>query len=494
MRSRVLRKTASCLLTLLLLLSFPTSAFAERPEDEALKGQIPASACELENTYQTDKETYDPEPVEAGTLYIGLSYDKSAPDYVTLENAEGEGFRIGSFDEQRVFHAASETEASSLIIRAERSWYLLLDEIYDSRKEAGLVAERYAGRVADLDGKLRVLVGPFQSVEEVDFTIRWYALSGQAWHERCLVVYDGGGNYINLYANAEDLAVEAVSNGKARTNYDGEQYYGAFLLRRWEDERLTVINVVGLEDYVKGVIPYEMSSDWPVEALKAQAVCARTYAAYNLNAYAEDYGFDLTDDTESQVYRGIYGADAVTDAAADATAGQFVRYQGRLCEVYYFSSDGGATEDGAYIFGSKQPYLVGKTDPFEQALDFAVMRWARWRSGEEIAQRLWDKGYEIGTVVKLEPVYSELGNVITVRCFDAQGNCAVLETRDEYTVLSLDSARFTIRAEDDGFRFSGIGWGHNCGMSQWGANAMASVYGFSAEDIIGFYFTGAYIG
>ncbi len=494
MRGMFTRKNTSWLLTLLLLFAVPVSADAARPEDEALKGLVPASSCLLEETYQTDGEAYEPVPVATDTLFIGLSYDKSAVEEAFFENAGGHGFRFGFFDDQRVFQPVSETDAAELIIRLERNWYLLLDQIFSSEQEARALAERYAGRVVNLDGELRVLVGPFQNVEEVDYTIRWYALSGQAWRESCLAVYDGAGHFIDLYAKADELALEAVSAGKARTNYDGEQYYGAFLLRRTEDERLTVINAVGLEDYVKGVIPYEMSSSWPVEALKAQAVCARTYAAWNLNAYAEDYGFDLTDDTESQVYRGLYGADAVTDAAVDATTGRFVRYRGQLCEIYYFASDGGATEDGANIFGSEQPYLAGKTDPFEKAIDIANIRWERWRSGDEISDRLQRKGYQIGSVVRLEPTFSELGNVIAVRCTDAQGNCVDLNTREEYSVLSLDSACFRVKPEDDGFRFSGKGWGHNCGMSQWGAHAMASVYGFTAEDIIEFYFTGAYIG
>ena len=265
-------------------------------------------------------------------------------------------------------------------------------------------------------------------------------------------------------------------------------------MRRWGDDRLTVINAVGLEDYVKGVIPYEMSPAWPMEALKAQAVCARTYAAYNLGAFAEEYGFDLTNDTESQVYRGINGADAVTDAAVEATSGQFVRYEGQLCEVYYFSSDGGATEDGAKVFGSDQPYLAGKTDPFESALDFAVKQWERWHSGDDIARWLRQKGYEIDTVVKLEPVYTELGNVIGMKYYDRSAHCVSLENRESYSFLFLDNCRFQVIQDDFGFTFRGRGWGHNCGMSQWGAHAMASVYGCSADEIIRFYFTGAYIG
>ena len=494
MRERILKTAFSALLVLFPLLFTSVSAEAAPPEDEPIKGTIPAASCVLEKTYFGDKNEYESVPVEAETLFVGLSYDRSAVDEAWFVNAEGLGFRLGSFNENRVFQSSFETEASELIIRNERSWYLLIDEVFASREEAVSFAERYAGRVVSMEGDYRVLIGPFQNMEEVDYTIRWYALSGKPWHESCIVVYDGSGNCLTMVTDADQIAFEALSNGKARTNYQGEQYYGAFLLRRWEGDRLTVINAVGLEDYVKGVIPYEMSSSWPVEALKAQAVCARSYAAYHLGEYEEDFGFDLTDDTESQVYRGIYGADAVTDAAVDATAGQFVRYRGALCEVYYFASDGGMTEDGAYIFGSEQPYLAGKTDPFEQAVDFAVMRWERWRSGEEIAWRLQQKGYEIGSVTKIEPEYSELGNVIGMRYYDAAGICLDLKTRDSYSPLYLDSACFTVRPEDDGFRFVGIGWGHNCGLSQWGANAMASVYGMTADEIIGFYFTGAYIG
>ena len=487
------RKVFALLLILCFLLPAPAAA-AARPEDEPLKGSVPASSLVLEQESLSDGSEYEPVPVYADTLLIGLSYDQSAVDEAAFKNAKGLGFRFGSLDEDRVFHATSETDASELNVRIEQNWYVLLDEVFASEEDAESVAGRYFGKIVRLGGERRVLIGPFKNEQEVRYTIRWNGLTAKAWHESCFVVYDGDGRFLTLFADTDELALEAVSGGKARTEYQDEQYCGAFLLRRWEEDRMTVVNVVGLEDYVKGVIPYEMSPDWPPEALKAQAVCARSYAAWNLGAYAEDYGFDLTDDTESQVYRGVNGADAVTDAAVDATAGQFVRWHGQLCEVYYFSSDGGYTEDGANIFGSDQPYLVGKTDPFEPALDFAVMKWDRWRSGDWIAERLQKEGYEIGSVAALEPAYSELGNVIGMRYLDAQGNCVQLETRDAYKFLLLDSACFTVEKEDDGFRFTGRGWGHNCGMSQWGAHAMASVYGMTAEEIIGYYFTGAYIG
>ena len=477
-----------------LLLWLSPCALALGPENEPEKGTIPAASTELNVSSYAEASDYEVEPADVETLFIGLAYGESSVNEASFGNTSGRGFRLGHFDAERHFHADAEYDSSALTVRAENSWYLLLDEVFPSQESVEQFTQQYLGISIFLDGEYRVIVGPLAGPDEVNFVSRWYALSGSAWQEECLALYDESWRLLDLFIDAEELAVEAISEGKALTSFQGEQYYGSFLLQRRDAESLTVINAVGLEDYVKGVIPYEMSPAWPVEALKAQAVCARTYAAYNLGAYEEEYGFDLTNDTESQVYRGANGADAVTDAAVEATSGQFVRYEGQLCEVYYFSSDGGATEDGAKVFGSEQPYLAGKTDPFESALKFAVVKWERWRSGDDMARWLRQKGYEIGSVTKLEPLYSELGNVVGMSYYDESGACVRLDHRESYSLLSLDNCRFHAVKDGDGYRFSGRGWGHNCGMSQWGAHAMASVYGYTADDIIRFYFTGAYIG
>ena len=236
-----------------------------------------------------------------------------------------------------------------------------------------------------------------------------------------------------------------------------------------------------------------MSSFWPYEALRAQAVCARTYVVYNLDHY-EEYDFDLTGDTESQVYRGVGRATELTDKAVDSTAGLYVRYRGEVCEIYYFASDGGMTEDGKNVFGSEQPYLAGKTDPFEDAVDFTGRDWTVTRDGWELGRRLRVNEVELGTITSLSPLYSELGNVIAVRYRDADGRELTLTGRDSYAFIGMSNCRFTVEREDELFVFSGNGWGHNCGMSQWGARAMAETYGYDCEDIIRFYYTGAYVG
>lgn len=311
-----------------------------------------------------------------------------------------------------------------------------------------------------------------------------------------VALYDGAINVFDTYsgafictADADSIAVLPVDNGL--TEYGGKQYHGGFACRV-EDKGLNVINYVELEDYVKGVVPYEMSAGWGIEALKAQAVCARTYAVYNQGEY-EEFGFDITDDTYSQVYNGVLEATADTDRAVDETAGELIRYDGEVCEIYYFAADGGATEDGINVFDADRPYLRGKYDHYERMADFSVKNWKAHRSAAEIGGVLREKGYNIGDITRVERIRSRTGNNIALNFFDDEGNSALVAGRSCYNMLRLNSCRFAIVPSGDGFDFLGHGWGHSCGMSQWGAKAMAEVYGYDYEKIIKFYFTGVYI-
>lgn len=311
-----------------------------------------------------------------------------------------------------------------------------------------------------------------------------------------VTLYDGVINVLNSYSGAlictvdgESIALLSAEDGL--TEYGGKQYHGGFACLI-EEKGLSVINYVGLEDYVKGVVPYEMSASWGIEALKAQAVCARTYAVYNQNEY-EEFGFDITDDTYSQVYNGVLEATEDTDRAVDETEGELIRYNGEVCEIYYFAADGGATEDGINVFDADRPYLRGKYDHYERMVDFSVKNWTAHRSGWEIGEILREKGYDIGGVTSIERTRSRTGNNIALKFFDAEGRSALVAGRSCYNMLRLNSCRFSIVTTDDGFDFLGHGWGHSCGMSQWGAKAMAEVYGYDYEEIIKFYFTGVYI-
>jgi stage II sporulation protein D len=127
------------------------------------------------------------------------------------------------------------------------------------------------------------------------------------------------------------------------------------------DGKLQAVNVVGLEPYLQGVVPAEMPHTWAPEALKAQAVAARSYALASLKSGS----FDLYPDTRSQVYRGVAGEAPETNAAVQATAGQVVLYAGRVAKTYFFSTSGGRTMSAADAWGTPIPYLVSVPDPYD---------------------------------------------------------------------------------------------------------------------------------
>jgi stage II sporulation protein D len=139
---------------------------------------------------------------------------------------------------------------------------------------------------------------------------------------------------------------------------------------------LTVVNVVGLEAYLRGVVPKELGpAEWPqLEALKAQAVAARTYAVSNIGRFRPQ-GFDLTPDTRSQVYGGRSVEHLLTDRAISETKGRVATYKGRPINAYYTSTCGGRTEDGENIFGGEaEPYLRGRECALDAAEQFAPHR------------------------------------------------------------------------------------------------------------------------
>jgi len=144
---------------------------------------------------------------------------------------------------------------------------------------------------------------------------------------------------------------------------DGRLYRGRLELVP-QGEFLRVVNLVSLESYLQGVVAGEVPHSWPAEALKAQAVAARSYALANL---VKGKPFDLYSDVRSQVYLGVAGEKLSTTKAVAETAGQVVLYGGKVATTYYFSTSGGKTASAADVFGFGVPYLVSRPDPWDKA-------------------------------------------------------------------------------------------------------------------------------
>ncbi|HEX8719176.1 MAG TPA: SpoIID/LytB domain-containing protein [Pyrinomonadaceae bacterium] len=157
--------------------------------------------------------------------------------------------------------------------------------------------------------------------------------------------------------------------------YNEKPYRGRLEVFANTKGALTVVNVLSLEDYVRGVVPNELSpGGWPeIEALKAQAVAARTYAVSNLGRFASE-GYDLTPDTRSQVYGGLSTEHPLTDRAVLETRGRIITYRGAPINALYTSTCGGRTEDGENIFGGAPvPYLRGRECALEAGSHFAPL-------------------------------------------------------------------------------------------------------------------------
>jgi stage II sporulation protein D len=148
-------------------------------------------------------------------------------------------------------------------------------------------------------------------------------------------------------------------------------------------KRLQLVNVVGLEAYLLGVVPGEMPKDWPLEALKAQAVAARTYAVGHL---VKGQGFDLYSDWRSQVYYGVGSEAPGPSRAVTETRGEIVTFEGAPAQTLYFSSSGGRTISSLDAFGTDLPYLVAVDDRWDEVSP--NHRWpAQLLSGAQLAKR-----------------------------------------------------------------------------------------------------------
>lgn len=241
-----------------------------------------------------------------------------------------------------------------------------------------------------------------------------------------------------LYTSAAGADHIAIRPNSDLTWFKGYKWHGDFVYRPASGSNITVINYVGLEDYVKGVLPYEIDPDWPIEAQKAQAVCARSFA---LGTSKHNEYYELCNTTNCQVYLGANKATAASDAAVDATRGQYLTYNGDLVVGYFFSSDGGATEDAANVWGGDYPYLQGKEDPYE-TYDSS---WSVTLTKEEIRQKLLSAGYSIGTVANVEVTKrTDTDNVNEVTVTDTDGKTVTIQRDACRTVFGLDSIRYTI--------------------------------------------------
>lgn len=245
-----------------------------------------------------------------------------------------------------------------------------------------------------------------------------------------------------------------------------------------------VINVLNIEDYLLSVVPSEMPSYYPIEALKAQAVASRTYALRNRNRHGD---FDLCSTTHCQVYKGIKTENERTTKAVLETIGEVMTYNNQLIKAFFHSSSGGYTEDCKYVWGEDLPYLKGVKDVEELIAD----SWVRYLSFNEFLEKLAYSGIRINGNFSLEIEKTASGRVYRLWFRDFQNVYSINGTNFR-TLFNLPSTLFDLELNDDKILIKGRGNGHGVGLSQKGAKFLAEK-GYNYKEILKYYYQGVEI-
>ena len=250
-----------------------------------------------------------------------------------------------------------------------------------------------------------------------------------------------------------------------------------------------------LEDYIRGVVLAEMPASFEMDALKAQAVAARTYALRRQTLTdRHPQGAVCADHTCCQAWmsdedylksRGTkLDLEKVRDAVNE-TAGQVLTYEGRLAETTYFSCSGGQTEDAAAVWGEEIPYLQSVVSPGEEGS--AEYEQTLYFTSAEFADKLGRKLTGMPSQWLGEATETEGGGVATMVIGGVTYSGTELRR-----LLGLNSTIFTMEADEAGITVTTRGNGHRVGMSQYGADAMA-VAGSSYTEILAYYYPGTVI-
>lgn len=256
---------------------------------------------------------------------------------------------------------------------------------------------------------------------------------------------------------------------------------------------LTAVNYVDLEHYLYSVVGGEMPTNWPLEALKAQAVAARSYALYQRQNSANAI-FDVGNTTTWQVYDGLEKESASTRAAVDATQGQVLTYNGQIINAVFHSCAGGYTENVEDVWVNPLPYLRAVVSPDQ---DLPGCQWDPINlTTEEFSH---DIGYD-GEVYAVDVQRNAHGRVIAMKVSGNAGSKTLKgdEVRDDLglrsTLFAVDAQRGRVASTGNlpaapiAFRITGSGFGHGLGMSQYGALSLAE-QGWNYQQIVLHYYT-----
>ena len=269
----------------------------------------------------------------------------------------------------------------------------------------------------------------------------------QVAKKNATIVLEPSGKYIKVTVNGENigkwkgnikLIPQKNSAGERMLTVNGLQYRGSAEISL-EGSKLKYINILDMQEYLCSVVPSEMPASFGLEAVKAQAVAARTYALSQINRHKSD-GFNLCSTTHCQVYSGTRNENNITNQAVEETENMVVRYEGELISTYYSASMGGYTEDVKNVWGSSVPYLKSVKDPYEPKLTPGSIYFTK----AEIETKLKNKNINIGEVVKIEVTeYTKAGRALELVITGTKGKTTFLREGTR-TFFNLKGQMYTL--------------------------------------------------
>jgi len=271
--------------------------------------------------------------------------------------------------------------------------------------------------------------------------------------------------------------------------FNGREYAATLEVVR-NGDGLALINELPLEDYVVGVLRAEAGEKWPLEALRAQAIVARTYAAYH-RTIAGARPYHIVASTAHQQYAGRVAAASPIWGAVRETSGQVLLWEGELFPAFYHTESGGYTEDPRMVFAARNmPALKPVRCEFSAGSPHYF--WALDLKLSELADVLRKNDVGVGSVTAIEVTERTPSLRAAVVTVHGTRGSARLRGNDFRRMLGYDtfkSTLFAVAVDGQAAHFSGRGYGHGVGMCQWGAKGMAE-QGYTAKQILEFYYPG----
>ncbi len=502
----------------------------------------------------------------ADTLRVGIYYDAATVKSLTLSSDSG--FSVGVVL-NRMLESVAFSDSSTLTVEMDKTegvptCYVSYSTCVTA-EEAVIKAEEFKSSgtevfIGYIDSVYHVLGESVEAKTETSDTTENTSPQGMPIEvsSKSLMVKDDKGkivfilddltNGLGIYRKdyTENEGIITISGSAKGT------YRGGFECKSLDGESMTVVNVIPVEDYLYSVVCREMSPSWEVEALKAQAVCARNFALGRIN-YHKKYGFDVCRTVCCQAYATTADNSPSVHTAVDETRGELLFYDDTLVQAVYSSSMGARTEDVKNVWGSTYPYLVSVENPYEDTENIYNGKWTKTLTKTRATEIMKARGYDVGNVTDITVLErTKAGGVLKLKVSGTNGSktferesCRTIFSEatysQRYTVttggmtvyptinvasgktqksVSLEKAVVlgrdgkttnidqkataydgktkkeynakTTEGNKDTFTFSGEGWGHGVGLSQYGAKGMA-VAGFTYDEILTHYYTGTYL-